>query len=46
LANETVGLDDATGQKMYNAIRNPNSSAGKQLRNLLDQSKNGLYMIN
>lgn len=46
LANETVGLDDATGQRMYDAIRNPNSSAGKQLKNLLNQSKNGLYMIN
>lgn len=45
LANNTIGLDDATGQKMYDAITNPSSSAGRQLKNLLDQSKNGLYMI-
>lgn len=46
LANETVGLDDSTGQRMYNAIINPNTTAGKELKNLLDQSRNGLYAIN
>ncbi|MDQ7983269.1 MAG: hypothetical protein REH79_03600 [Spiroplasma sp.] len=47
LANNTAGLDDTTGEKMYQAVKDSNSTpAGKQLINLLNQSKNGLYMIN
>lgn len=41
LANSTPGLDDNTGQKLYDAVKSNNH----ELINLLNQSKNGVYMI-
>lgn len=41
LANDTPGFEDSTGERMYNAVKTSN----KQLINLLNQSRNGVYMI-
>lgn len=45
LANNTPGLDDPKGERLYNAVKYQNSTSGKQLINLLNQTKNGIYMI-
>ncbi|MBE4704023.1 protein translocase subunit SecDF [Spiroplasma platyhelix] len=42
LANNTAGLDDDSGKKMYAAVK----SSNRELINLLNQSRNGVYMIN
>ncbi|MGL5268462.1 MAG: protein translocase subunit SecDF [Spiroplasma sp.] len=42
LANNTPGFEDSTGERLYNAVKRGNPN----LINLLNQTRNGVYMIN
>lgn len=43
LANDTPGFDDVDGTAMYKAVKSPTKN--RELINLLNQSRNGVYMI-